>query len=231
MALLLGLVRRAPLFVRAMQKREFIRRPTRDLRGSTVGIVGFGGNGRRIAEVLAPWGVRIIATDMFPGEKPAHVAELWPAEWLHQLLPLVDVLVLCVPLNANTRGMIGAQEFNLLKPGAILINVARGKVVVESEMVAALESGRLWGAGLDVTEVEPLSEESRLWDMPNVFITPHVGAQSASRYEDATRLVCENLKRYLNGRPMLNLVDKRLGFPIPNGRLPPALGCVERYSS
>lgn len=212
-ALLLGLLRGLPTFFRAQQKREFIRRPTRDLHGLTVGIVGFGGNGRRIAEVLAPYRCRIVATDAFPRERPDHVEEIWPADRLPQLLAVSDVVILCVPLNAQTAGMIAAREFAQMKAGSILINVARGPVVVERDLVAALQSGHLWGAGLDVTEVEPLPVDSPLWDMPNVIITPHVGAQSARRADDTTDLLCENLRRYLSGEPLLNLVDKRLGFP------------------
>jgi D-3-phosphoglycerate dehydrogenase len=213
LALLLGLLRGLPTFFRAQQKREFIRRPTRDLHGATVGIVGFGGNGRRLAEVLAPYRCRILATDAFPREKPEHVEAIWPAERLPDLLSAAEIVILCVPLNALTQGMIGQTEFAHMRPGSIMINVARGPVIVESELVAALESHHLWGAGLDVTEVEPLPTTSPLWDLPNVIITPHVGAQAARRADDTTDLLCENLRRFLANEPLMNLVDKQLGFP------------------
>jgi D-3-phosphoglycerate dehydrogenase len=103
-----------------------------------------------------------------------------------------------------------------MKPGAVLINVARGPVVVEADLVAALQSGQLAGAGLDVTEIEPLPPASTLWELPNVIITPHVGAQAARRESDVTDFFCRNLSQYLAGRPLLNLVDKRLGFPHPD---------------
>lgn len=212
-ALLFGLLRGLPTFFRAQQKREFIRRPTRDLHGASIGIVGFGGNGRRIAEVLAPFGCRILGTDVFPRELPAHVEAIWPAERLPELLATVDIVILCVPLNEQTHHMIGAKELAAMKPGSILINVARGQVVDEQALVASLQSGHVWGAGVDVTEVEPLPVDSPLWDMPNVIITPHVGAQSAKRADDTTDLLCENLTRYLRNEPLLNQVDKRLGFP------------------
>ena len=106
MALLTGLLRSLPVFFRAQQAKEYIRRPTRDLHHATVGIVGFGGVGRRVAEVLAAFKTRILATDMFPVDKPPHVAELWPADRLDEMLPQVDVLILCVPLTDETRGMI-----------------------------------------------------------------------------------------------------------------------------
>jgi len=110
--------------------------------------------------------------------------------------------------------MIDKTAFSQLKPGAYLVNVARGPVVVEADLVAALNSGQLSAAGLDVTETEPLAPESPLWEMPNVVITPHVGAQSKQRVDDSTRFAVENLKRYLAGQPLQNLVDKQLGFPI-----------------
>jgi D-3-phosphoglycerate dehydrogenase len=123
------------------------------------------------------------------------------------------VVVLCVPLTEQTRGMIDAAALGRMKPGAVLINVARGPVVVEADLVDALESGHLGGAGLDVTETEPLPPSSRLWNCPGVLITPHLGAQSARRVDDTVDFFCENMRRRLDGRPLLNLVDKRLGFP------------------
>ncbi len=215
LALLCGLLRGLPTFFRAQQKREFIRRPTRDLHDTTVGIVGFGGNGRRIADVLAPFRTTLYATDMFPRNCPSHVQALWPADRLDDLLSRCDIVILCLPLNEQTTGLFDAARLARMKPGSILINVARGPIVVERDLVAALQSGQLAGAGLDVTEVEPLPEASPLWDLPNVLITPHVGAQSARRIDVTTRLVAENLRRYLQGAPLLNLVDKRLGFPAP----------------
>lgn len=213
LALLLGLLRDVPASLRQQHARTYDRHPTRDLYGRTVGIVGLGGNGRRLAEVLAPLVSRIIATDMFPVDKPACVHELWPADQLDTLLSQSDVVVLCIPLNATTQGLIDAAALSKMKPGAILINVARGQVVVESDLVETLTSGRLGGAGLDVTEVEPLPVSSPLWSLPNVIITPHIGAQSARRVDDTTDFFCENLRRWLDGKPLLNLVDKRLGFP------------------
>ena len=215
LALLLGLLRSLPTFFRAQQHREFIRRPTRDLHQATVGIVGFGGNGRRLAEVLAPFRTHIVATDIYPIARPDYVQELWPADQLDTLLERSEIVILSLPLNAETTGLFDARRLAKMKPGSVLINVARGPVVVESDLVAALESGHLAGAGLDVTEVEPLPQSSPLWDLPNVIITPHVGAQSARRIDDTTRLICDNLRRYFSGQPLLNLVDKKRGFPIP----------------
>ena len=223
MALLLGWMRRLPVFFRAAQQREFIRRPTGDLHGKTIGIVGLGGNGRRIAEVLAPWKTRILATDLFPQDRPPHVDQLWPADQLPLLLAESDIVILCTPLNSRTEGLIDAAALAQMKPGSILVNVARGPVVVEADLVAALQNNHLEAAALDVTEVEPLASESPLWDMPNVIITPHVGAQSAHRVNDSTAFFCENLQRFQQGLPLWNLVDKQLGFPTPQNRRPASL--------
>ena len=217
LALATGLLRSLPVFFRAQQKKEFIRRPTRDLHRSTIGIVGFGGNGRRLAEVLRVFKGRILATDMFPSDKPEYVEALWPAERLHDLLAQSDIVILAAPLTSTTRGMIDAAALAAMKPGSILINVARGPLVVESAMVDSLRSGHLAGAGLDVTEIEPLPPASPLWDMPQVIITPHVGGQSATRIDDMTNFFCENLRRWLAGEPLLNLIDKHLGFPVWGG--------------
>lgn len=214
LALLTGVLRSLPVFFRAQQKKEFVRRPTRDLHRATIGIVGFGGNGRRLAEVLRVFKGRILATDMFPSDKPDYVEALWPADRLAELLAESEIVILAAPLTDSTRGMIDAAALARMKPGSVLINVARGPLVVESALVEALWSGRLAGAGLDVTEHEPLPPASPLWELPQVIITPHVGGQSATRIDDMTSFFCENLRRWLSGKPLANLIDKRLGFPI-----------------
>lgn len=215
-SLLFGVIRRAPLFFRAEAKRQFVRLPTDDLRGKTIGIVGLGGNGRTLARMLSPWDTRIVATDYYPVDKPDDVDELWSHEQLDQLLDQSDVVILTLPLNAGTRGLFDEERFSQMKRGSYLINVARGGVVQESALCEALASGHLAGAGLDVTEVEPLPAESLLWDDPKVMISPHVGAQSSRRVDDTTDLVAINLKRYQSRESVYNRVDKNLGFPHPS---------------
>jgi len=219
LALLAGMLRNLPTFFRAQQAREFVRRPTRDLHGARIGIVGLGGNGRRLARVLKPLDTTILATDWFPENKPDYVDELLPADALDEMLPRVDVLILAAPLNDHTRGMIDARRLRMLPAQAVLINVARGPLVVERDLVEVLQSGHLWGAALDVTEEEPLSPDSPLWDQPNVIITPHVGGQRASRIDDMTNLFRENLRRYQQGQSLINVVEKHLGFPTPEAIL------------
>lgn len=216
LALLLGLLRGLPVFFRQAQAKEFIRRPTDDLRGKRVGIVGLGGNGRRLVQLLAPFGVSLRATDYYPVRKPPEVFELWGAERLQELASVSDILILSLPLNTHTRNLISEDVLRAMPRGGYLINVARGQVVDEQALVGALQAGHLEGAGLDVTYVEPLPVESPLWDMPNVIITPHVGAQAASRVDDSTRLAIENLSRFFRGEQLWNIVDKKLGFPHPD---------------
>lgn len=213
LALLFGLVRKIPTFCDAMKSRSFERLPTDDLHGKSIGIVGLGGNGRRIAEFLAPLGSSIVATDWFPIDRPACVDELWGPDRLDELLACSDVVILCVPLTPDTHHMIDSNALGKMRPGSILINVARGPVVDESALIDSLQRGHLASAGVDVTEVEPLAVDSPLWDMPNVLITPHVGAQSARRVPDTTVFFCENMQRLLDGDRLINLVDKSLGFP------------------
>ena len=177
--------------------------------------MGLGGNGRRLPEVLSVFRTTILATDWFPENKSATVAELLPADALDEMLPRVDILILAAPLNDITRNMINAARLAKLPRGAILINMARGGLVVENDLVAAIESGHLAGAGLDVTATEPLPSESPLWELKNTIITPHVGGQAATRIDDMTNFFCDNLARYLAGRPLRNLVVKELGFPRP----------------
>lgn len=215
LTLLLSLLRRQPDFFRSQQSRRFERLPTDDLHGKTVGIVGFGGNGRRLAEVLSTFKVRIIATDVFPVAKPHYVDQLWADHELDHLLEESDIVILCIPLNEQTDRLIDGTKLSKMKRGSYLVNVARGQVVVESDLVQALQSGHLAGAGLDVTEIEPLPKESALWEMPNVIITPHIGAQAADRVTVTTTFFCDNLRRYRAGEPIWNRVDKHLGFPRP----------------
>ncbi len=221
LALLAGMLRNLPTFFRAQQAHDFTRRPTRDLHGACIGIVGLGGNGRRLARVLKPLETTILATDWFPVNKPDNVDELLAADALDEILPRLDVLILAAPLNEHTRGMIDERRLRMLPPEAVVVNVARGPLIVESDLIKVLGSGHLWGAAVDVTEEEPLAPESPLWDLPNVIITPHVGGQRASRIDDMTELFCRNLSRYQSGEPLINLVDKQLGFPEPGAILSP----------
>ena len=220
LGLAIACTRRLPLFLQQQAQREFVRRPTRDLTDATVGIVGLGGVGRRLVEVLRPFRVRIVATDFFPIRKPAGVDFLGGPADLPEVLRQADVLFLCVPLTPLTRGMIDAKALAMLPPGAILVNMARGPLVDENALADALESGHLDSAALDVTPQEPPAPTSRLWTAPRLIITPHVAGQSARRIDAMTDFFCDNLRRYVAGEPLRNLVDKTRGFPEPGGDFP-----------
>lgn len=215
-ALLFGLLRSLPTFFRQAATKEFVRRPTFDLHGRKVGIIGMGGNGRRIASLLSGFDVEIRATDFYPVDKPLHLKELLPADQLLDVAATSEILILALPLNEQTHKLIDSKVFAAMPPGSWLINVARGQVVDEPALIEALQSHKLAGAGLDVTYVEPLPAESPLWELDNVIISPHVGAQSAQRVNDSTRFACKNLRRFLDGQALWNEVDKNLGFPHPN---------------
>jgi phosphoglycerate dehydrogenase-like enzyme len=216
LALLLGLLRGIPVFYRQWQRKEFVRRPTDDLHGKRVGIVGMGGNGRRLVQILKPFNVTMRATDYFPEHKPEPLEQLMPHTALKELAAWSEILILTLPLNEMTRGCVNESVLMAMPKDSYLINVARGACVHESDLCNSLSCGHLAGAGLDVTDVEPLPESSPLWDFSNVLITPHVGAQAAYRTDDTTNLICENLTRFFADMPLFNIVDKRIGFPHPS---------------
>lgn len=178
----------------------------------TLLVVGLGGIGREVAKRGKGFGMRVWATRRSDVPPPAYVDRQGTPDELMDMLPDADVVVLCVPLTDDTRGMIGEEEFAAMKDGAYLINVARGKVVDTDALVRALEGGRLAGAGLDVTDPEPLPADHVLWTMPNVVITPHVSARSALTGEHWRALYTENLRRFGAGEPLLNVVDKQAGY-------------------
>ncbi len=186
--------------------------PLRELEELTLGIVGLGGIGRAVARRAAALGMRVLATRRREGEGPPGVEVLRGDGALHRLLERSDVLVVTVPETPGTRGMIGAAELDRLPPGAVLVNVARGRVVDEEALVAALRAGRLRGAALDVFAREPLPPGSPLWTLPNVLVTPHVSGTSHRFWRRETDLIVDNVRRYLAGAPLLNTVDKHAGY-------------------
>ena len=224
LALILSWMRSVPICLSEQNNRtapdfrKFLRHPTRDLTAATVGIVGFGGVGRRIAEVLAPFQTTILATDLFPSDRPSYVDELWEAHRLDNLLQLSDVVILSLPLNAQTRGLFNSERFRHMKPDSLFVNIARGDIVVTDDLVLALTDGKIAGAVLDVTAPEPLPPDHPLWDFfPHVMITPHIAGQSRRRFDDVIDIFLANVYRQQSGQPMINHLSaagKRLGFPI-----------------
>ncbi len=182
------------------------------LEGKTVLVVGLGGIGVEVAKRAHALGMRVVATRASGREGPPFVSYVGLPDELGKLAAAADFVVNTAPLTPATQGMFDAKFFAAVKPGAFFVNVGRGQSVVQSELVAALTSGRLGGAGLDVTDPEPLPADSPLWRMPNVILTPHVSAQSD--VDDGVRaaIVTENLRRYVAGEKMLSVVDVGKGY-------------------
>jgi phosphoglycerate dehydrogenase-like enzyme len=198
-----------------------------ELRGSTVGIVGYGSIGREVARLAKAFGMRVLALKRHresAGEQgafelvglgdPAGVLPdaLYGPEQLREMLAVCDFVVLAVPLTPETRGMIGEAELRAMKPTAYLVNIARGEVCDEPLLIHALQGGWIAGAGLDVFTQEPLPKTSPLWALPNVILTPHISGFTPVYEQRAVDIFCENLRRYIAGQPLLNLVDKSTGY-------------------
>lgn len=186
--------------------------PVREVAGSTVGILGFGGIGREVARRVMALGARVLALKRRPAEAVEGVQILLGRDGLVQLARESDYFVITAPHTPETEGIVGAELLGAMKPGAVLVNVARGALVDEDALVRALRSGRLRGAALDVFRTEPLPPEHPLWRCPNVLITPHVSAFTRGYWEREWALIEENLRRYLDGRPLVNVVDKQAGY-------------------
>lgn len=219
LATILYFARGLDLAVRAQAERRWDKAsfdaadaPMREVAEGTVGIVGLGGIGRAVARRALALGMRVIASRRSGSDGPDGVEIVTGDDALARMLPRIDYLAVTVPLTAETEGMIGAGEMALLKPGAVVINVARGAVIDEGALIEALREGRIRGAGLDVFATEPLPGESPLWSLPNVLVTPHVSGASHGFWRRETDLIVENLGRYLRGEPLRNTVDKNAGY-------------------
>jgi phosphoglycerate dehydrogenase-like enzyme len=182
------------------------------LEGKTVLVVGLGGIGVEVAKRAHALGMRVVATRASGREGPPFVSYVGLPDELLKLAAEADFVVNTVPLTPATKGMLDAKFFAAVKPGAFFVNVGRGGSVVQAELVEALESGRLGGAGLDVTDPEPLPADSPLWKMQNVILTPHVSAQSDVGDEARFAIGVENLRRYVAGEKMLSVVDVAKGY-------------------
>lgn len=182
------------------------------LEGRTLFVVGLGGIGNEVARRGRGFGMHVVATRRSGGAAPEWVDELGGPGDLERFLARADVVVICLPLTDETRGLFDAQAFAQVKPGAILINVGRGAVVVTDALLEALESGRVAGAGLDVTDPEPLPPEHPLWRLPQVVITPHNASRAELTGERQWALQLENLRRFGAGEGLLNVVDRAAGY-------------------
>jgi phosphoglycerate dehydrogenase-like enzyme/glyoxylase-like metal-dependent hydrolase (beta-lactamase superfamily II) len=184
----------------------------RELHGKTMLVVGLGGVGTQISRRAEAFGMRVMAIDPKDMERPEFVFSLDKPSKLMDRLPQADVVVLACPLTAETRGLWGEKQFGAMKKTALLINVARGGIVQTPALVAALKESRIAGAGLDVSDPEPLPDDHPLWKLPNVVISPHTGGISPEGRDRQWRLWRENVRRFVAGERLLCVVDKQKGY-------------------
>jgi phosphoglycerate dehydrogenase-like enzyme len=215
-ALLLALCRDLPRYQAQQSRREWLLNTDPSsclhLPDATVLIVGLGEIGSTIAQQLAPFGSRILATDARRTEPPAGVHELYREDELAAVLPLADAVVVTVPHTPQTDRLFDRAHFDRMKSSALLVNVGRGAVVDIDELAVALAEGRLGGAGLDVFPEEPLPEDHALWGLPRVIITPHSATSGVDVDDRIYEIIRMNAVRFSAGEPLMNLVDKARWF-------------------
>jgi phosphoglycerate dehydrogenase-like enzyme len=213
-ALLLALTRGLHTAIRTpdYELREPIRVHQRELYEQTMGVVGFGGTGRAVARRAVGFGMRVLGLDIEPVAAEPGVEAIWPAERLADLLAASDVVVIGLPLTKATHHLFTRERFLQMKRSAILINVTRGEIVRGEDVLAALDEGLIAGAGLDVTDPEPLPKDHPLWRHPRAVVTPHTAGGSPRRAGRVIATFCENLRRRREGRPLIALIDKQKGY-------------------
>ena len=215
-ALLLGLTRRVAAAAQAgpasWEARLDYRRVAIELDGLTMGIVGFGGTGREVARRAQGFGMEVLAVDRDVVANTPNVPLVRQMNWLPRLLEQSDVVTICAPLTDETRGLFNADVFAQMQPGAILVNVTRGEIVDGEALLAALQSGRLGGACLDVFPEEPLPPAHPFWTMENVVMTPHTAGASQRRAARNLERFVGNVRRFRRGQPLIGSVDKAAGY-------------------
>jgi phosphoglycerate dehydrogenase-like enzyme len=231
MASMLSYAHRIHLAIRAQMRREWMRSGrfmagVDEIRGLTLGIIGYGSIGRETARLAQAFGMKVLAlkrdpavrTD--PGWCPAGLGDpagkiperFFGPDQREEILRESDYVSVTLPLTEHTRKFIGARELAAMKPSAYLVNIGRGEVIDEHAMADSLKAGKLGGAGLDVFEHEPLEASSPLWELENVILTPHISGANRGYMDKACELFVENLKRFASNRPLLNVVDPKLGY-------------------
>jgi phosphoglycerate dehydrogenase-like enzyme len=225
--MILAVSRRLPQLLELQRERTWQPLEGTELRDVTVGIVGLGSIGQAVATLASAFGCRVIATRRrsgagdppLPAEAPATAAAARPSidrlsgpDGLPALLAESDFVVLAAPLTPDTEGMIDEAALAGVKPGAWLINVARGRLVDERALLRALRDGPLGGAILDTFRDEPLPPGSPFYDLPNVIVTPHTSWSSGRVLDRSVELFCDNLRHYAAGEPLVNVIDPTVGY-------------------
>lgn len=209
---ILATAKRLPEFLAQQRAKRWQLLRLREVAGLTVGVVGLGSIGSEIAARCQGLGMRVMAARRHPERGAPHVDEVLGADQLPDLLGAADYVVVAAPLTEETRGLIGAAALRQMRSDAWLINIARGAIVDEAALVAALQDGSIAGAALDVFAEEPLPTSSPLWDLPNVIITPHNSWSTPQLKAREAELFLENLARYVHGQPLRNVVDSNRGY-------------------
>jgi D-2-hydroxyacid dehydrogenase (NADP+) len=197
------------------QNKKWERIPLVELHGQTLGVLGLGNIGRETARLAKAFGMQVLAMKRSPvgqGYVDSYVDKFYPREYLHEMLAECDFVALTLPLTAETENIIGESELKAMKATAFLINIARGGLIDESVLITALKEGWIAGAGLDVFVKEPLPVESELWELPNTIITCHNSSVTGTGDIRMTEIFCDNLRKYLSGKPMNNIIEKEKGY-------------------
>ena len=212
-ALLLSLARGLPEAVRGQGDRRWQKVPIAEITGRTVLVLGMGGFGEEIVKRGAGFDLTVLALDPVR-ESAQGVNEIREPtkDNLHAFLKVADAVMVACPLTDETYHWLGEEEFRLMQDHAFLVNVSRGGIVDEDALAQALQAGTIAGAGLDVQEIEPLPQESPLWDAPNFLLTAHQAGFSADRHRNVVRFFTANLKRYVTGEPLANVCNKQKGY-------------------
>jgi phosphoglycerate dehydrogenase-like enzyme len=229
-ASMLAFAHRFHLMVRAQQRHEWLRSgfpgTIEELNGKMLGVIGYGSIGRETARLARAFGMRVLALKRDPGNRrddgwcPAGLGDpdgAIPEKFFgsHERLEILresDYITVTLPGTTHTRQFIGASEIAAMRPGAYIVNIGRGEVIDEKALVEALKAGRIAGAGLDVFEKEPLPKESPIWDLENVILTPHMSGANRGYMDKACALFADNIRRFSAGQPLLNVVDRQLGY-------------------
>lgn len=213
LALMLAFVRDLAPCIRAQLEHRWERNHhVTELEGTVMGLIGVGAIGERTAQKAKALGLHVLGVRRHPDRPSPWVDEMHGMDQLLTVLPRCDWVVITAPLTQETRGLIGERELRAMKRTAYLINIGRGAIIQEDALIQALREGWIAGAGLDVFSEEPLPPDSPLWDMPQVIITPHYAGATPRYDERLIEIFEENLRRYRRGEPMINVVDKRLGY-------------------
>jgi phosphoglycerate dehydrogenase-like enzyme len=184
----------------------------KDFYASTIGIIGLGDIGTEVAKRAKAWGARVLVVKRTLTETPEYIDQLYRLEEIDEVLKQSDYIILALPNTAKTVGLISEQKLRMMKPGAFLVNIGRGVLIDQEALIKALREGWIGGAGLDVTEPEPLPADSPLWELPNVIITPHASGGSPTNDQRRFQIFYQNLLRYRDKLPLENMVDFIEGY-------------------